>query len=93
MANFITGIISLSISVVVLANVFIANVKGTRTCMNGTVYYTGVGACNGTTDFGSYVTGVGGKTFTAAETAMWGLLTLIGIVGLVYGVMSVFGIL
>ncbi len=94
MANFISGIISLSISVVVLANVFISTIKNTRVCMNGSAYYTGTGACNGTSGFGAYQTGVGaGYTFSAAETAMWGLLTLIGIVGLVYGVMNVFGIM
>ena len=93
MANFISGIISLSISVVVLANVFIQAVKGTQICMNGSVYYNGVGACNGTEGYGAYVTGVGSTPFSASETAMWGLLTLVGIVGLVYGVMAVFGIM
>jgi hypothetical protein len=93
MANFITGIISLSISVVVLANVYISMVKGTQVCMNSTGYVVREGACNGTTGYGSYVPGVAGGAFTAAESAMWGLLTLVGIVGLVYGVMSVFGIL
>jgi hypothetical protein len=89
MANFISGIISLSISVVVLANVFINVVKGTTTCVPGTLGAT----CNGTATYGTNATGVGGVAFTAAETAMWSLLTLIGIVGLVYGVMSVFGIM
>jgi len=64
MANFISGIISLSISVVVLANIFIYTVKSTNT-----------------------------STWEASEVAMWGLLTLVGIVGLVYGVMAVFGIM
>ena len=63
MANFIMGIISLAISVVVLANVFIFTVKNTST--------TG---------------------WSASEVTMWGLLSLISIVGLVYGVMNVFGI-
>lgn len=63
MANFIMGIISLSISVVVLANVFIFTVKNTST--------TG---------------------WSSSEVTMWGLLTLISIVGLVFGVMQVFGI-
>jgi len=89
MANFITGIISLSISVVVLANVFINLVKGTTTCVAGAL-----GAnCNGSTGWGTNQTGVSGYGFTSAETAMWGLLTLVGIVGLVYGVMAVFGIM
>jgi len=30
--------------------------------------------------------------WTASETAMWGLLSLVGIIGLVYGVMAVFGL-
>ena len=88
MANFITGIISLSISVVVLANVFINVVKGTKTCVAGTL-----GAnCNGTSGWGTNQTGISGYGFTSAETAMWGLLALLGIVGMIYGVMSVFGV-
>lgn len=63
MANFIMGIISLTVGVVVLANVFITTVKGTNT--------TG---------------------WSTSEVAMWGLLTLAGIIGIVYGVLSVFGL-
>jgi hypothetical protein len=63
MANFIAGILSLTIGVVVLANVFITTVKGANT--------TG---------------------WTSAEISLWGLLTLVGSAGIVYGVMSVFGI-
>lgn len=62
MANFISGIISLTIGVVVLANVFIFTVKNTST--------------------------VG---WTSAEIALWGLVSLIGIAGIIYGVMAVFG--
>jgi hypothetical protein len=89
MANFISGIISLSISVVVLANVFINVVKGTTTCVAGASGHV----CNGTAGYGTNMSGVAGYAFTSAEAAMWGLLTLIGIVGMVYGVMSVFGIM
>lgn len=63
MANFIAGIISLTIGVVVLANVFIQTIKNTNT--------TG---------------------WSSSEIALWGLLSLIGIAGVVYGVMSVFGL-
>jgi hypothetical protein len=63
MASFIGGIISLSIGVVVLANVFITTVKGTNT-----------------------------TTWTTSEITMFGLLTLVGIVGLLYGVLNLFGI-
>ena len=79
MANFITGIISLTISVVILANVFIVTIKGTNTSYtcgiwNGSQYNNG--ACS----------------WSSAEIAMWGLITLISIAGIVYGVMSVFGL-
>lgn len=30
--------------------------------------------------------------WTTAEVAMWGLLTLVGIIGLVFGVLQVFGL-
>lgn len=63
MANFISGIISITISLVILATVFISTVKTTNT-----------------------------STFTSAEVSMWGLLTLVGIVGILYGVLNVFGI-
>ena len=59
----ITGIIGITIGVVILANVFITTVKNQSTA-----------------------------GWSASEGAMWGLLTLIGIVGLVYGVLSVFGL-
>lgn len=57
------GIISLTIGVVILSNVFITTVKGTNT--------TG---------------------WASAETALWGLLTIAGIAGIVYGTLSVFGL-
>ena len=63
MANFLMGIISLTIGVVVLSGVFITTVKSANT--------TG---------------------WTSAETALWGLLTIVGIAGLVYGMLSVFGL-
>ena len=63
MANFIVGIISLTLGVVVLSGVFITTVKGTNT--------TG---------------------WTAGEIALWGLLTIGAIAGLVYGVLNVFGL-
>jgi hypothetical protein len=63
MANFIIGMISLTIGVVVLANVYITTVKTANT--------TG---------------------FTAAELALWGLLTIAAIAGMVYGVLNVFGL-
>jgi len=63
MANFIVGIISLTLGVVVLSGVFITTVKGTNT-----------------------------TTWTDGEVALWGLLTIGAIAGLVYGVLNVFGL-
>ena len=63
MANFIIGIISLTIGVVVLANVFITTVKGVNT-----------------------------STWSTAEVALWGLLSIAAIAGIVYGVLNVFGL-
>jgi hypothetical protein len=65
MASYIGGIISLSVGVVVLANVYIQTVKDTNTTALG---------------------------FTTSETTMWSLLTLVGIVGFVYGVLNLFGL-
>jgi len=72
MANFIVGLISLSVSVIVLANVLIYSVKNTDMDTNSSL-----GA---------------GKYWSAAEVTMWGLISLISIVGMVYGVMQVFGL-
>ena len=63
MANMLSGIIFLSIGVVVLANVFIKTVKDTNT-----------------------------SGWTSGETALWGVLTLAGIAGLVLGILNVFGV-
>lgn len=64
MANpFITGIISITLGVIMLANVFMPVVKGANT-----------------------------SDFTPAELSLWAVLGLAGVVGLVYGVFSVFGL-
>jgi hypothetical protein len=63
MANFISGIVSLALSVIILANVFINTVKTTNT-----------------------------SGWTSSEITLWGLLTLAAIIGIVFGVLNVFGI-
>ena len=64
MANpLVSGIIAISLGVIMLANVFIPIVKGVNT-----------------------------STWTAGEVALWTTLTLGGIIGLVYGTFSVFGL-
>lgn len=78
MANMISGVISITISAVVLANVFIYQIKNTNQT------YSIYNASGGSPAVGSW---------SQSEKAMWTLLSLLGIVGLVYGVLSVFGIM
>lgn len=59
----IGGIISITLGVIMLANVFMPVVKGTNT-----------------------------STYTTAEVALWAVLGLAGVIGLVYGVFAVFGL-
>jgi hypothetical protein len=63
MASFIGGIIQITLGAIILASVFIANIKSTNT--------TG---------------------WTTSEITLWGVLSLVGIIGLVVGVLQVFGI-
>ena len=73
MANFISGIITLAISAVVMANVFIYIIKNNTGTTNATE-------------------GGGRLYMTTVEVSMWSLMSLLGIVGLLYGVMNVFGL-
>lgn len=63
MANFVRGIIGISVGVVVFANLFMYILKNTST-----------------TDWDS------------GEVALWGLLGIIGIVGMFYGIANLFGL-
>jgi len=64
MANFIGGIIGLSIGVIMLASVFMTTVHNTNT--------TG---------------------WSTSEVAIWGVVGLAGVVGILYGALNVFGVL
>lgn len=66
MANFIGGIISLALGIIVLTNVYLNIVHTTNTS-------TALG-------------------WTSAEIALWGVMGLLGIIGLMFGVLNVFGI-
>ena len=63
MASFIGGIVSITLGAVMLANVFIQQIKATNT-----------------TDW------------STSEQSLWGILTIVGIIGLVVGVLNVFGV-
>ena len=63
MANFVAGIISLVLGVVLVANLFMPTVKGTNT-----------------------------STWSTGEVAMWGVVGLAAIIGIVYGAFNIFGL-
>jgi hypothetical protein len=63
MSSFIGGIISITVGLLLVVNVFITAVKGVNTSGWG-----------------------------AGEIAMLGVLSLVGIVGILYGTLQVFGI-
>ena len=64
MGNFISGIITLSIAVIMMASVYMTTVHNTNT-----------------------------STWTTSEIALWSVVGLIGVVGIVYGALNVFGII
>jgi len=64
MGNFISGIISLSIGIIMMASVYMTTVKTTNT-----------------------------STWSASEVALWSVVGLVGVVGIVYGALNVFGVL
>lgn len=64
MANYIGGIIGISLGAIVLANVYMSTIVGTNT-----------------------------TTWSASEIALWGVMGLVGIIGLMYGALNLFGIL
>jgi hypothetical protein len=64
MANpLVTGIISITLGVIMLAQVFIPVVKGVNT-----------------------------DSWTTGETALWAVVSLAGIIGIVYGTFVIFGL-
>lgn len=63
MANFVSGIISLTLGVIMLSSVFIPQVKGTNT-----------------------------STWDASEVTLWSVVSLAGIIGIVYGAFAIFGL-
>ena len=66
MANpLVTGIIAITLGVIMLANVFIPVVKGVNTT---------------------------NLSFTSSEVALWAVVSLAGILGIVYGTFVIFGL-
>lgn len=76
MANFIVGIISLTLGVVVLSGVYMTTVHlDNGNCLTG---WNGT-ACTG-------------HELETGEYALWGLLGVAAVAGMVYGVLNVFGL-
>lgn len=66
MANpLVSGIIAITLGVIMLANVFIPIVKGVNTT---------------------------NLSFTSGEVALWAVVSLAGILGIVYGTFVIFGL-
>jgi hypothetical protein len=63
MANFVAGIISLVLGIVLVANLFMPTVKNTNT-----------------------------DAWTTGEVAMWSVVGLAAIIGIVYGAFNIFGL-
>lgn len=64
MANFISGIITLAIAVIMMSSVYMTTVHNTNT-----------------------------SEWTTSEVALWSVVGLIGVVGIVYGALNVFGVI
>lgn len=81
MANFLVGIMTLTIGVVVLASVFMTTVKE--------AFPDAATKCLASGWNGTHCTGM---SLSAAEFALWGLLGIAAIAGIVYGVLNIFGL-
>lgn len=88
MANVVSGFIYLAISAVALSGVYLTIVHNATACYNGTVIYTGVGACNGTAGYGTYAN----ANWSAAEIALWSVVGLAGIIALLMGALQLGGV-
>lgn len=83
-----TGVISLAISIVIFAGVFVTSVKTQNT--TGTPVITGA---NPVCTSGALVNCTLPDAWSATELALWGTMTLVGVAGLLYGTLSVFGLI
>ena len=63
MDNFVKGIISLTVAIIMFANVLMPQLKNTNT-----------------------------STWTTSEIALWAVTGLAGVIGILYGVFAIFGL-
>jgi hypothetical protein len=85
MASFIGGIVNIAIGAIVLQSVFLQTIHSANDCVAGTLGAT----CNGTVEYGTY----GQAAWSSSEISLWSVLGLAGIIGLLVGVLQLFGIM
>ena len=87
--SMLSGFIYLSIAAIVLSSVYLSIVHNASACYNGTVIYTGVGACNGTAGYGVYAN----ANWSTAEIALYSVVGLGGIIALLMGALQLGGVM
>jgi hypothetical protein len=85
MDTFIGGIVNTAIGAIVLNAVYLNTIHATMTCQAGSLGAT----CNGTTTYGT----LGTTGWSVAEVSLWSVLGLAGVIGLLVGVLQLFGIM
>ena len=85
MASFIGGIVNIAIGAIVLQAVFLRTIHEANNCVAGTLGQN----CNGTVGWGTY----GQAAWSSSEISLWNVLGLAGIIGLLVGVLQLFGIM
>ena len=88
--GFIGGIVNISIGAIMLSTIFISSIHNTHTlgeCFNAT---SGT-ACAYGTAVGTNISYTG--AWSISEVALWGVLVIAGLVGLIVGTLNIFGIM
>ena len=85
MASFIGGIVNVAIGAIVLNAVYLNTIHSANNCVAGTLGQV----CNGTAGYGT----LGQASWSTAEISLWNVLGLAGIIGLLVGVLQLFGIM
>lgn len=87
--SMLSGFIYLAIASIILSSVFLGVIHGTTNCLNNSVIYTGVGACNGSNGFGTR----GTANWSAAEIALYSVVGLAGVIALLMAAFQLGGVL
>jgi len=87
--SLLSGFIYLAIAAIMLSGVFLNVVHSVGQCYNNSVVYTGVGACNGTADYGA----LGTASWSTSEVALWSVVGLAGIIALLFAALQLGGVM